>query len=92
MYGLIILQVILVIACIVLAVRCFADDMPGWGALMIFWALFNTVTCANNIYELKNGDNPRKTVVSQVKEYSIDSTTVINGADTTKTYVITYWK
>ena len=41
----------------------------------------------------KNGIEPiNTTIVKDVKGYQIDSTIVINGIDTTKTYVLTYWK
>ena len=92
MLVLIFIQIVLVIACIAFAVKCFSDDEPGWGALMIFWAVFNGIMCADNIKDLGKEDELQKFEVSNVKEYSIDSTMVINGADTTKTYVITYWK
>ena len=92
MLVLIFIQIVLVIACIAFAIKCFSDDEPGWGALMIFWAVFNGIMCASNIQDLGKEDQLQKFEVSNVKEYSIDSTMVINGADTTKTYVITYWK
>ena len=92
MLVLIFIQIVLVIVCIVFAIRCFVDDMPGWGVIMIFWAVVNGMMCAGNIKDLGKEDEPQKIVVSNVKEYSIDSTMVISGADTTKTYVITYWK
>ena len=92
MLALIFIQIVLAIACIVFAIKCFADDSPGWGMIMIFWAVVNGMLCASNIRDLGKEDEPQKIVVSNVKEYSIDSTMVINGADTTKTYVITYWK
>lgn len=41
----------------------------------------------------KNGIEPiNTTIVKDVKGYQIDSTIVINSTDTTKTYVLTYWK
>ena len=92
MLVLIFIQIVLAIACIVFAIKCFADDYPGWGMIMIFWAVVNGMLCASNIRDLGKENEPQKIVVSNVKEYSIDSTMVINGADTTKTYVITYWK
>ena len=92
MLVLIFIQIILAIACIVFAIKCFADDSPGWGMIMIFWAVVNGMLCASNIRDLGKEDEPQKIVVSNVKEYSIDSTMVINGTDTTKTYVITYCK
>lgn len=92
MLALIFIQIVLVIVCIVFASKCFSDDMPGWGCIMLFWAVVNGMLCAANIRDLGKKDEPQKSVVSNVKEYSIDSTMVINGADTTKTYVITYWK
>ena len=92
MLVLIFIQIVLVIFCITFAIKCFSDDMPGWGALMIFWAVINGILCADNIQDLGKEDQLQKFEVSNVKEYSIDSTMVINGADTTKTYVITYWK
>ena len=92
MLAVIFIQIILIIICIYFTIRCFSDDMPGWGVVFIFWAIVNGLLCAKNIQDLGKEDQPQKFEVSNVKEYSIDSTIVINGADTTKTYVITYWK
>lgn len=92
MLAVIFIQIILVIICISFTIRCFSDDMPGWGVVFIFWAIVNGVLCAINIQDLGKEDQPQKFEVSNVKEYSIDSTIVINGTDTTKTYIITYWK
>ena len=32
------------------------------------------------------------TIVKDIKKFSVDSTLTISGADTTKTYTLTYWK
>ena len=92
MLAVIFIQIVLVIICIIFAFRCFSDDMPGWGVIFIFLAIVNCLLCAKNIQDLGEENQPQKFEVSDVKEYSIDSTIVINGTDTTKTYVITYWK
>ena len=92
MLALIFIQIVLVIVCIAFAIKCFADDSPGWGMIMIFWAVVNGMLCASNIRDLRKEDQLQKYEVSNVKEYSIDSTMVINGTDTTRTYVLTYWK
>ena len=44
-----------------------------------------------NIDDYKHKDEPKVHVVPNVIKYQVDSTTMINGADTTKTYVLTYW-
>ena len=64
------------------------------------WALIWLIILGINVYSIvlsfsddENGEKATETyVIQDVKGYHVDSTTVINGADTTKTYVLTYWK
>lgn len=91
MIVLIIIQIVLAIICLVLALGLFANEKYGLGILMIFWVVVNGVGAFNNVNEFKN-PTVKTHVVKNVKEYYVDSTTVINGADTTNTYTITYIK
>lgn len=46
-------------------------------------------------YHLDKRNEPQEiqtTIVKDVQGFSVDSTITISGADTTKTYTITYWK
>ena len=67
-----------------------------WGlmVLMIFLALSNLGCFIWDIYRLEHPEDvkPQKKTVENVIQFQVDSTTTINGADTTKTYQLTYWK
>lgn len=91
----------LTIICIILsAIMLIINLLKGEFA----WALFWTVLLSLNIYvgrldvkekkeSAKYGDDVTETrVIKDVKGFSADTITIINGADTTKTYVLTYWK
>ena len=56
---------------------------------MVLLIILNAVLLKTNIDTL---NKPETFIVDEIKEYYVDSTLVINGADTTKTYTITYLK
>lgn len=91
----------LTIICIILSVIFIIYNLiKGDFGMLLLWIF----TLALNIYvgtrqisekraKEKFGEGITETrVIQDVKGYSVDTTTVINGADTTKTYVLTYWK
>lgn len=45
-----------------------------------------------SIDKLNNPEHHQTLTIREIKEYQIDSTTIISGDDTTKTYTITYFK
>ena len=89
----------LVICCIILSVLFiiidFAKGDIGWGILWIFILGINISSCVTLVKENKekelNGD-VETYVIKDVKGIKMDTTTVISGTDTTRTYVLTYWK
>ena len=46
----------------------------------------------HSIDKLDNPEHHRTLTIREIKEYQIDSTIIISGDDTTKTYTITYFK
>lgn len=89
----IILNVIAIIAGIIAFILSSREGYFGTSLLMAIIVGVNTYCLIRNINKINNPQDEVKTyVVSNVKEYYIDSTIVINGADTTKTYIITYLK
>ena len=89
----------LVICCIILSVLFIIIDFVkgdiGWGILWIFILGMNINSCVTLVKENKekelNGD-VETYVIKDVKGIKMDTTTVISGTDTTRTYVLTYWK
>lgn len=80
------------IFCLVAMIR---DTIDGdLGGTILFFGLFllNVFCLINDIDTLRNPDKVETTVVKDVVGYKVDSTMTINGADTTKTYTLTYWK
>ena len=45
-----------------------------------------------SIDKLNNPEHHRTLTIREIKEYQIDSTIIISGTDTIKTYTITYFK
>ena len=89
----IILNAIAIIACIIAFILNSREGYFGTSLLMVLLVSVNTYCLISNINRINNPQDEVKTyVVSNVKEYYIDSSIVINGADTTKTYIITYLK
>lgn len=89
----IILNAIAIIACIIAFILSSREGYFGTSLLMVILVGVNTYCLISNINRINNPQDEVKTyVVSNVKEYYIDSSIVINGADTTKTYIITYLK
>ena len=65
----------------------------GWALIWLLVLGINVYSVVLNLSDNENGEKATETyVIQDVKGYQVDSTTVINGADTTKTYVLTYWK
>ena len=45
-----------------------------------------------SIDKLNNPEHHQTLTIREIKEYQIDSATIISGTDTTKTYTTTYFK
>lgn len=89
----IILAALAIVTCFISSIVNAHVGNYGVSFLMALLVGLNTYILLLNINRLNNPQDEVEThVVKNVKEYYVDSTTVINGADTTKTYTITYLK
>ena len=89
----IILAVLAIILCFSAACVSASNGHFGLSLFMAFLVGLNVYILVDDIKILNNPQHEVEThVVKNIKEYYVDSTTVINGADTTKTYTITYIK
>lgn len=86
-----VLSIILIIICTLFLIIDIITEHYGLAALMAFCVLLNIFSLKNEIH--KRDPNYVEThIVKDVKGYDIDTIKTINGADTTQTYVLTYWK
>lgn len=85
----IILNIIAIVCCLIALIIDVIRGDVGWSIIMVLLIIFNTVLLKTNIDTL---NKPETIIVDEIKEYYVDSTLVINGTDTTKTYTITYLK
>lgn len=94
--GIIIFNIFTILICLTaLLINIKYNDTKGAIFMGILVALNFFFMCINiqKYTDKKNGIEPiNTTIVKDVKGYQIDSTIVINSTDTTKTYVLTYWK
>jgi len=88
----------LTIICIILSSLFIIIDLIkgeiGWVLIWIIILGLNIFTGINEIKKKEkklNGD-VETYVIHDVKGFKADTTTIINGTDTTKTYILTYWK
>ena len=59
---------------------------------MLLFVFLNIFLLNYHIDKYNESQEIKTTIVKDIKEFSIDSTLTISGADTTKTYTLTYWK
>lgn len=90
----IIFAVLTIVLCCVAAIAQFVMENFGHGLALLVLGILNLYPLKDAINDshTKEKNEPVSTVVSDVVEYRIDSTITINNADTTKAYIITYWK
>lgn len=90
----IILAIIAAVCCTIAAAYSFIAEKYASGIFMIGLVILNICTFAHNLnkYLAKRNRELKTEIVKNVVKYDVDSTIVINGADTTKTYTLTYLK
>ena len=88
----VILAFIAVICCTAASIIDFLNDRYGLGILFAFLAILNGIFLVEDIEKLNEPKELHREQIENVVKYDIDSTTVINGIDTTKTYTIYYYK
>lgn len=88
----IILAIVAIICCsiafIISVIR--TDVSVAIGMFLI--VLLNVFMLKLNLDEYNKSQEIQTTIVKDIQGFSIDSTLTISGADTTKTYTLTYWK
>ena len=91
-----ILGIILSIVAIICFTIVFIDSVANSnisGAISTLLLIFiNVCLLKLNIDKYIESQETQTTIVKDIKEFSVDSTLTISGADTTKTYTLTYWK
>lgn len=91
-----ILGIILSIVAIICFTIVFIDNVANSnisGAISTLLLIFlNVCLLKLNIDKYIESKETQTTIIKDIKEFSIDSTLTISGADTTKTYTLTYWK
>ena len=91
-----ILGIILAIIAIICFTIVFIDNVANSnisGAIITLLLIFlNVCLLKLNIDKYNEPQEIQTIIVKDIKEFSVDSTLTISGADTTKTYTLTYWK
>ena len=91
-----ILGIILSIVAIICFTIVFIDSVANSnisGAISTLLLIFiNVLLLKYNIDKYIESQETKATIIKDIKEFSVDSTLTISGADTTKTYTLTYWK
>ena len=91
-----ILGIILAIIAIICFTIVFIDSVTNSnisGAISTLLLIFlNVCLLKLNIDKYIESKETQTTIIKDIKEFSVDSTLTISGADTTKTYTLTYWK
>ena len=91
MFG-IILAAVAAVLCFIACIGDFIMDKPGVGIAMGLLAIMNIYILFIDIKKYNEPKELHREQIEEVVKYDIDSTTVINGLDTTKTYTIYYYK
>lgn len=88
--------IILAIIAIICFTIVFIDSVTNSnisGAISTLLLIFiNVLLLKFNIDKYIESKETQTTIIKDIKEFSVDSTLTISGADTTKTYTLTYWK
>ena len=87
--------ILAVVAIICFSIAFIIDIIHYGGSKAIYMLLFvflNIFLLNYHIDKYNESQEIKTTIVKDIKEFSVDSTLTISGADTTKTYILTYWK
>lgn len=91
-----ILGIILAIAGIICCSIAFIIDVIHSDApsaiVMLLLVCIDVFLLKYNLDEYNEPKEVQTTIVKDIQGFSVDSTLTISGADTTKTYTLTYWK
>ena len=88
----IILAIVAIICCsIAFIISVIYSDVSG-AIGMLLLIFLNAFMLKLNLDIHNESQEIQTTIVKDIQGFSIDSTLTISGADTTKTYTLTYWK
>lgn len=88
----IILAIVAIICCsIAFIINVICSDVSG-AIGMLLLIFLNAFMLKLNLDIHNESQEIQTTIVKDIQGFSIDSTLTISGADTTKTYTLTYWK
>ena len=88
----IILAIAGIICCLIAFIISVANSDIIGAIIMLLLVCVNAVLLKFNLDEYNKPQEVQTTVVKDIQGFSVDSTLTISGADTTKTYTLTYWK
>ena len=88
----IIAAIVAIICCSIAFIINVANSDVLGTIIMLLLIFLNAFLLKLNIDKYIESQETRTTIIKDIKEFSVDSTLTISGADTTKTYTLTYWK
>ena len=88
----IILAIVAIICCSIAFIINVANSDVLGTIIMLLLIFLNAFLLKLNIDKYIESQETQTTIIKDIKEFSVDSTLTISGADTTKTYTLTYWK
>ena len=88
----IILSIVAIIGCLIAFIISVANSEIIGAIVMLLLVFLNAFILKLNLDIHNESQEIKTTIVKDIKEFSVDSTLTISGADTTKTYTLTYWK
>lgn len=88
----IIAAIVAIICCSIAFIINIANSDVLGTIIMLLLIFLNAFLLKCNIDKYNEPQEIQTTIVKDIKEFSVDSTLTISGADTTKTYTLTYWK
>ena len=88
----IIAAIVAIICCSIAFIINVANSDVLGTIIMLLLIFLNAFLLKLNIDKYNESQEIQTTIVKDIQGFSVDSTLTISGADTTKTYILTYWK
>lgn len=88
----IILSIVAIICCLIAFIISVANSKIIGAIVMLLLVFLNAFMLKHYLNIHNEPQEIQTTIVKDIQGFSVDSTLTISGADTTKTYIVTYWK
>ena len=88
----IIAAIVAIICCSIAFIINIANSDVLGTIIMLLLIFLNAFMLKLNIDKYIESQETQTTIIKDIKGFSVDSTITISGVDTTKTYILTYWK